>query len=101
MASIGSAGEAALVQTPESVHQHRAKVLQGKIHGLVLNMTQPLGLVMKHYAGRHLKYAEQKQANGGVYDEELEAMSLVNLVPTDFDEACRVHKRIVRRPTQP
>ena len=56
---------------------------------------------MKHYAGRHLKYAEQKQANGGVYDEELEAMSLVNLVPTDFDEACRVHKRIVRRPTQP
>ena len=78
--------------------RNRTLTMMQKVHGLTRKLTAPMHLVMKHMVSRHVLYhAERKQSNTTVYKDDLEALSLISLVPTNFDEACRVAKRIIRK----
>ena len=51
-------------------------------------------LIMKHLGGRHALSKPRKHLD---YDDEHEAATLISLVPTDFDEACRVSERLIEK----
>ena len=73
------------------VHEANHNV-HAEVEQLLLQIKNPLHDLMKHVVARH-----SLRPVGGEYNEHVETMSLVELIPTDFRRACRAYKRIVRQ----
>ena len=80
-----------------ATEHHQASVVRtGKKVQLIAAelVNKHIPLILEHMSGRH---AFSKPRSDLHYDDEHEAATLITLVPTDFDQACKVSKSLIRK----
>lgn len=76
-------------------HKHSAARTGKKVQQIAAKLVNKhTQLILKHMSGRHIF---SKPRAGLKYDDEHEAASLISLVPTNFDKACKVSKRLIKK----
>lgn len=86
---------------PVYTSKHGVQPPNEELLAMMQNAAQPLARVVKHIVGRHIsqhvEYQTRRAKDPKHYDPKIEVHELIRLVPTDFDGACQIFKKIVRR----